>query len=287
MIEISFQDAKEAKALYERLNKQKNALSINYIQITYNQDVENKVRVAIKKKKEIAIQTALIPVLVQFVLDRVEDAWILSIIENEFYFSDIEEQNQILTIAHSLINGQYEELPEAKEIKSRKETLRVALDSFIHSTISFSFESFLKFRLRDYSQILLKYTEMAIDEYKLEQEYQNFIQNLRDYTVNRTPKIERLHILHDDQFFFYNESLNELKYSEITKHIDRKLIMNHPMYIDSNVIAPLVSIAPKSIAIYTNEIDHGMVQTIQNIFLERVHIYSKGYFENVKLQQKI
>ncbi|MFC4321039.1 putative sporulation protein YtxC [Litchfieldia salsa] len=287
MIEISFQEGLEAKRLYERLNKAKLALSINYIHITYDLEQTNTLFISIQAKKEVAISKLIIPVLTQYIIDCIEDSWILSIIESDFYFTDIEEQNQILQIAHGILEGHYDDMPQVEELKSRRLVIEEALHEFLRTTITFSFESFIKFRLHSYSEELLKVVELAIDEYKLEQEYQNFVQNLRDYSFDRSPKIERLHIFHDDHFYFFNESFIELKYSDITKHIDRKLILNHPMYIDSTIIAPLVSISPKSIVIYTNEVDHGMVQTIQNIFLERVQIYSKNYFEQVKLQKKI
>ncbi|MBD8068928.1 putative sporulation protein YtxC [Bacillus sp. PS06] len=287
MIQISFQDGLEAKRLYELLNKAKLALSINYINITYDLEQNNTLFISIQAKKEIALRTLIIPVLTQYIIECVEDSQLLSIIESDFYFTDVEEQHQILQIAHGLLGGQYDDMPQLEELKAREEVVAEALQEFMRTTISFSFESFIKFRLHNYTEKLLKIAEMAIDEYKLEQEYQNFIQNLRDYTFDRSAKIDCLHIYHDEHFYFYNDSFTELKYSEITRHIDRKLIVSHPMYIDSTVIAPLVSISPQSIIIYTNEVDHGMVQTIQNIFLERVQIYSRNYFEQAKLQKKI
>lgn len=50
------------------------------------------------------------------------------------------------------------------------------------------------------------------------------------------------------------------------------------MYIDSHLLAPLVSIAPEKIDLYTEDREHAMVQTIQNIFQERVRILPLGAF---------
>ncbi len=287
MIEVNFQEALDAQMVYKRLSKAKLNKSIKYIEFQYNQEQSNSISIFINNKKEKVISNFLIPVLTNYMIECKEDSWLLSIIENDFYFTDYEEQYQILQIAHALIEGQYEDIPESKDLVSREELLKSSLLEFIEDPISFSFESFVKFRLREYGEQLYKIIELAIDEYKLEQEYQNFIQNLRDFTAERKPKLEKLHILHDEQFLFFNESFIEMKQSEMIKFIDRKLVLNHPMYIDSTVIAPLVSISPDSISIYTNEIDHGMIQTIQNVFLERVKIYSKHYFDQVKLQKKI
>lgn len=54
--------------------------------------------------------------------------------------------------------------------------------------------------------------------------------------------------------------------------IDRKLLFNHPVYVDSATIAPLLSIAPATIFLYTEEPDQPLIRTIVNIFEERVSI---------------
>lgn len=67
--------------------------------------------------------------------------------------------------------------------------------------------SFQTFRLGNYYEQLREYVEAAIDEYKMEQEYQNFIQTLRDYVTSNTPRMEKVHIVHDGTF-----TLWELRY---------------------------------------------------------------------------
>lgn len=54
--------------------------------------------------------------------------------------------------------------------------------------------------------------------------------------------------------------------------IDRKLLVNHPVYVDSASIAPLLSIAPTTIFLYTKDPEEALVRTIKNIFEERVSI---------------
>lgn len=113
--------------------------------------------------------------------------------------------------------------------------------------ISFSFDSFVTFRLRPFINRLEKYVELSIDEYKMEQEYQMFIQTLRDFISSRSAQKNSLHLLIDEEVMFFNEHFSEIKRIELTKMIDRKLLFNHPVYVDSTTIAPLLSIAPQFI----------------------------------------
>ncbi|WP_232284505.1 putative sporulation protein YtxC [Bacillus timonensis] len=281
---MHFQEVTDAQKIYKGLLKKVKALSIDYIEV--RNEEANVVSVFISEKTNYAVQVVIIPVLTEFIIKNKEDNWILDYIENLFYFTDFEEKKQILEITKALMDGNNPEIPAVQNVVPRNQLIMEALQDFLQVPISFSFESFLKFRMRTYNEILLQIIESAIDEYKLEQEYQTFIQGLREFREKREPKLDQLHILHDEQFYFYNDSFTEIKRDELFKFIDRKLILHQPMYIDSAVLAPLVSIAPKSISIYTDQIDNGMIQTIHNIFLENVTIYTKKSFENRRLKAK-
>lgn len=277
MIEIFFQETLEAAKIHEKLRVRQQKFQIPKTKINYDDDH----LVTIAHTKE-TIQTLLIPILTSHIIQSREDYWLIDIISNTFYFKDIEEKQHILQIIQSITDGERNEIPGVNQLIPRERLIIQAFRIFLKKPISFSFESFLKFRLKQYQERLLHYVEIAIDEYKLEQEYQNFIQSLRDYVSDKSPKISCLHLLYEDRFVFFNENFLELKRNELLGLIDRLFLPNHPLHIDSHVIAPLVSIAPNTIYIYTNEIDDSMVQTIQNIFQEKVRIYSKEYFEQLK-----
>jgi putative sporulation protein YtxC len=149
-----------------------------------------------------------------------------------------------------------------------------AIDHIFQDNISLSFDSFIKFRLRSYLSVLENYIELSIDEYKMEQEYQMFVQTLREFLRHQEPKMEVLHLIFDEEITFYNTDFEEIKRSELTKMIDRKLLFNHPMYVDSASIAPLLSIAPTTIYLYSETPDEPLVRTIKSIFEERVSIRS-------------
>jgi putative sporulation protein YtxC len=121
----------------------------------------------------------------------------------------------------------------------------------------------------------------------MEQEYQMFVQTLREFLKEREPRTETLHLLFDEEITFYNQQFEEIKRGELTKMIDRKLLFNHPVYVDSASIAPLLSIAPTTILLYTKDPEEPLVRTIQNIFEERVSIQSFREFELNNKQQPL
>jgi putative sporulation protein YtxC len=275
LIEIYFEQTTDAAKLFAVLKVYKNEQSL-----CFAYDGDKRITIHIDKKAVEMIQTIVIPAMTKFMIRFIEDRLLLSIISNDFHYKNVEEQQQILQLAHSFIDGErYDYRNGKQQVESRETFIKQALTEFLSDHISFSFESFVYFRLKKYKERLLHYVELAIDEYKLEQEYQSFIQTLRDCLVSRPPKLSTIHLLHKESTFtFYDEYFCEISAKELRKLIDRTLIVNQPMYIDSSVLAPLVSIAPKTIYLYTGNSDDGMVQTIQNIFQERLKLCDIDFF---------
>ena len=76
----------------------------------------------------------------------------------------------------------------------------------------FSFDSFVTFRLRPFINELRKYVELSLDEYRMEQEYQMFIQILREFLNDREPKLEQLHLLFaNDEITFFDQEFSEIR----------------------------------------------------------------------------
>ncbi|ARA98848.1 putative sporulation protein YtxC [Geobacillus thermodenitrificans] len=280
MIEIHFDEASEAEKLFWLLNKRKQD-ACPLFHAAY--DGCKTVAVYIHGEEKHVLEEHIIPAMTAFVRRVVEDRLLLSIISDVFYFRDVEEQQQILALAHSFLEGERRDYRKGGEFAaSRAVLLRSAFASFLRDGLSFSFSSFVTFRLKSYMERLQHYVELAIDEYKLEQEYQNFVQMLRDCLATRTPQWPRLYLVHDPpHFLFYDSSRRELSMAEVKQMIDRHLVFSQPMYIDSSVLAPLISLAPAEIELYTDHPDDGMVQTMQNVFQERLRLRRRADFAHL------
>lgn len=269
MLEITFEDDYDTAAFLHLL---RNADANRHIKI---HEAPGKIGIE-KTHSSVSIQAYIEPVLTRFFTECKEDEYMLSVIEGDYYFLDRDEQQQILQLAHSIMEGELEGLPLNKDDTPREHYIIQELQTICLEENVFSIRSFMTFRLGRYYERLRSYVEAAIDEYKMEQEYQTFIQSLRDYVMSKEPMLDHVHIVHDGYFVLW-----ELKYiseREQKKYIDRRFVREHPMYIDSHLLAPLVSIAPEKIDLYTEDREHAMVQTIQNIFQERVRILSLDAF---------
>jgi putative sporulation protein YtxC len=272
MLEILFGSPKEAETIYAIFRSMCKEID-SELQLINQQCVKIS-----PKTWDISIEELVIPGIVRFIVDHKEHMIMLTIIKEIYYFQDEEEQQQILHIAQSIIEGERTDIPRLQHLLSRDVILKNALEQFLRPNLYFSFTSFQKFRLQEYMVRLREYVEAAIEEYKLEQEYQNFIQSLRDYLTAKDSVIGRISIVHDNGYFVYYPNNRKVTDLELKNYIDHSFVNQHPMYIDNQLLGPIVSIAPNLISLYTNDPFDGMVQTIQNIFQEKVIIHSLDEF---------
>jgi putative sporulation protein YtxC len=271
LAEIIFQSKLDARKFYNHLLKY---LPNNYQKETILLIEDQHIVKFLGSFLSSEISTLVKNAFYEFITNIKREDWFRDILKNNYFYEDIEVQEQIIEIIYSILDGQREELSLFLKTSNEEPNIMAAIEYIFKDNISFSFDSLLKFRLRPYLRALEGYVEVAIDEYKMEQEYQMFVQMLREFLMNREPKMDVLHLLFDEEITFYNDQLVEMKRAELTRLIDRKLLVNHPVYVDSASIAPLLSLAPTTIYLYTKDPDEPLVRTIKNIFEERVTIKS-------------
>lgn len=285
MIEIQFQRQDDAKRLYSFLNQLLDRESSpKYILqnedshiIQFHHPTHSQKEEFLQKMKE---------ALCQFVLTIKLNDWLKEMLIHKYHYRDEVEQQQILDIVHSVLDGNNKELAVFLPKFRMKNYLMDHINQWFYENKAFSFDSFVTFRLRPFIHELRKYVELSLDEYRMEQEYQMFIQILREFLYDREPKVEQIHLVYvDDHITFFDKDFNEIRRAELSKMVDRKLLINHPIYIDSTTIAPLLSIAPMNIFFYTKEPEQPIVRTISNIFEERVIIEQPDIFEKLRLEK--
>ena len=266
MIHIVFQDAQDAQRLFAELSRAPQP----YGKLLYD---DKTITIFFHEQDVVHMRALFIPIFTSCIIRAFEARWILSIISRTFFYENEEEQQQILQLAYSFIEGERYDYRLGKKMSTPREHLIAkSLHECLHEGL-FSFESLMTFRLKPYYDRLMHYVELAIDEYKLEQEYQAFVHMLREIVALRQPQMNALHVLYEHgSFQFFDERFVYLSPQQLKQWIDRRLMVSQPMYIDTSVLAPLVSIAPEKIWIYTDVTDVGMIQTIQNVFQERIEL---------------
>lgn len=280
MVEIIFQNKGDAKKFHQYLLLH---LPPFYHKNDYLHFSEDRHIGRVKINKELTgLFASCKKVFFQFIIKIKLNDWFRMILKENYFYEDEAEQQQILDIIQSILEGKRIELSSFIKDPTLYYKLEKTVYDMFEDHESFSFDSFVRFRMRPFMELLEQYVELSIDEYKMEQEYQMFIQMLQQFLSNRKPKLTELHLVMDEEIVFFNEQFYEITRAEIVRMMDRKLLSNHPIYVDSVTIAPLLSIAPATIYLYTNDREQPLVRTIQKIFEERVTLMEVDDFFQYK-----
>ncbi|OEH91874.1 sporulation protein YtxC [Bacillus solimangrovi] len=285
MVLIRFRNTEDAQRLYALLVCQKAPVC----EVELTESPETMIRIECSSHHNMrCIHTWFIPTLTSFILSHIENRWMREMIRELFYFTYVEEQEQILSIANLILDGRrednfYKQL--LTQMKQRVQVIEDSLKNFITPHISFSFESFLHFRLKEYRDLLLTTVEMAIDEYKLEQEYQTFVEQLRHYVASTPPLFNELHVIEGEGYEVFLSSMERVDDDILRVVINEGMWDIQGFDAGSSILAPIVSVAPQILHYYTNNEESGVVQTLTNVFQEKIRIYPKVKWDMKKESQ--
>lgn len=268
MVHIYFQDDTEAHKWLQFVSVHPLGAELHsYIQFIS----EKGIVVTLEERHLVDIHRLLSDVFYTFLIEEKLRDGLEQTIREKFLFEEQEEVDAILDIATSIVEGEMK-ADSNKGFKEAKAAIAEAIQAVLIEEKSFSFESIAMFRLKEFFEYLDHYAGLAIDEYKLEQDYQSFIATLRDFLNKRQSQLTTIHLVHQESFAFFDESFRKLEKEDFQRMMDRRLLGGYPIYIDSTALAPLISIAPERLYVYTDEAEDGLIQTIRRVFEERTVI---------------
>lgn len=202
-----------------------------------------------------------------------EKVWMENILTSTYHYKDKDEIGEICALAKSIGDGDRHEVPGAEMFSERFNIIRDAAISCVEQSGTISFDSFLVFRTRPYYTLLNALVGEAIDEYKLEQEYQTFIEALRQLLKSRASLKDKLNLLYDGSYYLVDlkgERLvvnqNEMDFATLPNGLEIE-------EIDPEILLPLLYFAPEQINVFTDHVEEGLTQTICNVFQERLRFF--------------
>ncbi|WP_058307137.1 putative sporulation protein YtxC [Gracilibacillus massiliensis] len=281
MLEVYFEQDTEANLFYQLLKQEKdkwNAVRkrVKRTLIQLNPVVEMDWE---EEKRHLAPLLSLV-----FIQCR-ELAMIRHILRKKYYFSNEDEIERITSIARSLLEKDetvYEDRihqHELRDILTTIFTLQID-ESFVR------FDSIIHFRLHHYVDQLTEMVGLAIDEFKREEEYQEFIHSIREFIKRKLPEEEVVHVVQGGSFQFYRD--NGVQY---TMEDLKDLKARFPLFIfglekEEWDISPLIMLAPSRIYLYGEDQSETRTHTIMTIFQERCSFYATDYFPFLLPDQK-
>ncbi len=139
-----------------------------------------------------------------------------------------------------------------------------------------SVEGFIRFRLKEYRSALHISLCDAVEEFYIEQEYNDFIRLLREYISSKPSMIDLIHIRPENDGFFSFFDFTKTKIRiDVEKYNDCNQIENF-LTKDDILISILIALNPKRIIWHNTEYfnNENLFNTIKLIFANRFSVCS-------------
>ncbi|UOQ47182.1 hypothetical protein MUN88_13985 [Gracilibacillus caseinilyticus] len=280
MLEVYFEQDSEAEVFYQ-LAKQENIWKANRKRTKKNQ-------IQLSLQQEMVLDDAkrhLAPLLSRIFIQCRETAMIQHILRKKYYFSSQEEIERITAIARSLL----EKDESVYEDRIHQHELRDTLTTIFTMQIDSSFvqvDSIIHFRLHHYIDLLTDMVGMAIDEFKREEEYQDFIHSIREFIKRKTPEVDVVHVLQGEHFLIHKENGEQYTIEEFTELKTRFPLFIFGLEQEEWDVSPLIMLAPNHVYFYGDDQFESRTHTIMTIFQERYTFYPVEYFPFLSAEEK-
>lgn len=268
-IELWFENLQEAHAFSDFVCERDSSLKVRYEKAF--DDTGYHLLIDLSPRPAENLKELLVRGIVHVMESYYFDNWYKTILKENYYFTNEQEIEQILPFIRSVVKEPKQYVPEKFQHRQSCD-LYSFVQSGLYSGRSFHFNLFLKKAKQDYYEWLIELIGYAIDEWKRESEYQEFIHHLRNEVNRKNIKCDALIIYSDHSFQYYNSDGVPYTRREI-----KQLQNKEPLYLygqqttDPN-LSPLLALNPRCIQIYTHKPEDPLVQKVVSVFQERVEI---------------
>ncbi|MEN2765599.1 putative sporulation protein YtxC [Ornithinibacillus xuwenensis] len=267
MLDVYFSSNKEVISFCEQLFVYNKKIELHW---KTSEDWGNHLQIEFNQADNLLVDS-IVKSMVDVFVDHRLSSMIQSIIEEFYYYTDRDEIEKILEITHWILAGEDDESIQVRKQKDDPMQLLYSLFvSNVKNTTTIHFDSIVNFRLKVFKDHLVNMVGLAIDEFKREEDHQEFVNMLREYIAKKEPSYNVVHIVQGNPFAFFKANGKRFTRMEL-----RMIMQKEPLYIvglddDELNLAPLVSMAPKKIKIYGDHPSEPKTLTVINVFQERV-----------------
>jgi putative sporulation protein YtxC len=229
-------------------------------------------------------------VIAEHILDVQEKHLLRNIIKNQLQFHHLQDIDRIYELAARFLRkmdaGMEEQFPAHS---NRRRDIVKRTQDYFQEYKTLILEGYIFFRLKDYVEELSEIVGYAMEEFKMDQQYQEFISLLKYFVCIQEVKIPLIHVIHkaEHEFELLDHHFQLLSSSGIDSSFKLDMI-DHHLNFEDMVVSTLISVSPAHICVHTRDSDVTIIQTILQIFEDRVklctycHICSSYVRENNK-----
>ncbi|WP_158302099.1 putative sporulation protein YtxC [Paenibacillus mesophilus] len=210
--------------------------------------------------------------LAVFMLDEMEQRLLREIITGHYRYVDEVDISSIEQYCRQVLDQPEPSADLPKSRQRRQHKIADALFSYLEQNNVMNVVGFIRFRLADYMDELREVAEYAIDEYIMDQQYQEFISLLKYFVYIQETKIPVAHLMHrgGNEFTLYNEQMNPIDTEQFEGFTLE--LLDKEINFEDMIVSTLISVSPQKIVIHTRDPEEQVIKTIMQIFENRAMV---------------
>lgn len=201
-------------------------------------------------------------IITSTIIEFFEEKIIIRMINSNYFYFDEYEKKII-----------FQNCKELLKIDERKkyEILYQEVEKYIQENSKIVLEGIVNFRIQSYIKLLDEITDMSVNQYIIEKEYNEFINLLKTYINNTTAGIERLHLIYENgESILLDENKNIISMTD--NIFNAKYLSDISFSSNDFALNTLLNLLPERLDIHIIDIEDEFIETLKLIFEDRINI---------------
>ncbi|MCP8617078.1 putative sporulation protein YtxC [Salirhabdus salicampi] len=194
-----------------------------------------------------------------------------NILKDEYHYTNQHEIAHIVPFVHSVWNH------SENYMLHEGGRLSTILQRFISQQIMkerfMFYDEFVNHLIRKHYSFFVDIVGYAIDEWKREEEYQDFVHNLRNYIKRKRPKCKKVLVVADYQIQLFKPDGTRYLSGELKTLQNSENVYFFGFHPADKTLPSLISLVPEEIEIYAEHTENPIILSVMNLFQERVNVY--------------
>ena len=213
-------------------------------------------------------------VITEFIIECYENNIVKELVFNDYPYFTATEKEEIINKTLDLLTSGKNDFIKILVTLKRRFLIKQCVLTFLSEHSYIDIFGLTKFRLHEYKSLLSELTEKVINEFKIQNEYKEFIAMLKFFVDTQKNRVSKLHIVFEKEGSY--TILNE-RNEDITSQCFKDFIneqQSHSLSNEDLLISSLISLAPKKVIIHltTQNYNKKILSTIEQIFNNKVII---------------
>lgn len=184
---------------------------------------------------------------------------------NYFYFESF-EKSKIKKICINLLNSE-----NINESYFRKDTLWLCVYNYIKEHKAMILQGFVNFRISGYTKQLDYLTDISVNDFIIEKEYNEFIDLLRLYINSKSASNKQIHLIYrEKKALLLDQNKNTI--SDSDEIFNTKFLSDISFSDNDYILNTLLNILPQKINIHLLTVSDDFIKTLQLIFEDKINI---------------